>query len=710
LSGDVTTARRRLALPLSFARAVPAWGWLTALVVVSAGVRLVLARGMVGPWIMVDELIYSELAKSLASTGHFFVRGHATGTAFGFVYPLLLSPAWKAFSAVPQAYAAAKVINCYVMSLAAVPAYLIARRLVGQWLALLAAALAVAIPSMVYTGTLMTENAFYPLFLLAVLALVSYLERPTLLRALGALAATGLAFETRTEAVALLPAILAAPVLLSLYDRRGLRGLRDHRWLYGITAGLVVVLFAVQTVRGRSPLGLLGVYGEAGKESYSTSDVGRWLVYHVAELDLYVGVIPFAAFLTLAIIGYRLPRAYRAFLAASIPLCVFLLLVVAAFASHPDVARIEERNSFYLAPLLLIALVAWIDIGAPKSALAAGAAAVAAAALPGVIPYSSLINVSAVSDTFALLPLWWLQDKVVTLQEIPTVVVLASVLAALLFLLVPRRAVLALPVLVLLLFAVEQLPIEWGAHGVRQASARSLLAGIANGRRDWIDRAVGPHTNVPALWSGVTSPYTIWENEFFNRSIGPVYDLNGRLPGGLPERQARLNRSYGLIRGKTGRPLRAPYVLTDVSVSLRGRRLAEDKGTGMVLLRVKGPLRSQSLVSGLYPADTWSGRAASYTRFGCSGGTLRVTLESDPALFTRPQSVLARVGGRVVARTSVPPTGIALLTVPLTPRGRRCVATFAVGRTALPAVVTGGKNPDTRRLGTHFLRFDFRTG
>ena len=32
---------------------------------------------------------------------------------------------------------------------------------------------------MVYTGTLMTENAFYPIFLTAALALVLMLERPT---------------------------------------------------------------------------------------------------------------------------------------------------------------------------------------------------------------------------------------------------------------------------------------------------------------------------------------------------------------------------------------------------------------------------------------------------------------------------------------------------------------------------------------------------
>ena len=35
----------------------------------------------------------------------------------------------------------------------------------------------------------------------------------------------------------------------------------------------------------------------------------------------------------------------------------------------------------------------------------------------------------------------------------------------------------------------------------------------------------------------------------------------------------------------------------------------------------------------------------------------------------------------------------------------RCVVDFTVGRTIVPAAVTHGKNPDTRELGAHFLRF-----
>ena len=148
------------------------------MVFVSSVVRMSLGHRIVTPWIMVDELIYSELAKSLAAHGQFLIRG-VPSNGYGFVYPALIAPAFGLFHSVPQAYAAAKDINAVVMSLAAVPVYFLARRLVTARLALVAAALSLLIPSLLYTGMLMTENAFYPIFLLAALVLVLTLERPT---------------------------------------------------------------------------------------------------------------------------------------------------------------------------------------------------------------------------------------------------------------------------------------------------------------------------------------------------------------------------------------------------------------------------------------------------------------------------------------------------------------------------------------------------
>ncbi len=288
----------RRAVALDLVRAVPVWAWVTALVVVSALIRYALSRQAVAPWIMVDELIYSELAKSFAAHGHFLVRGQATA-AYWIVYPLLIAPAWAVFKAVPDAYAAAKAINSVVMSLAAIPAYLLARRVLSTPLALAAAVLAVSVPSMVYTATLMTENAFYPIFIATVLEIVVWLERPTATLTLVMLALVFVAFLTRAQAIAFGPAILTAPPLFVWAQRRGWRSLKPYWLTYGIVVAVGIGILAVQGARGRSPLGVLGAYAVAGNRHYEFWSVVKWLWYQIAELYLSLGVIPLAALIVL---------------------------------------------------------------------------------------------------------------------------------------------------------------------------------------------------------------------------------------------------------------------------------------------------------------------------------------------------------------------------------------------------------------------------
>ena len=88
---------------------------------------------------------------------------------------------------------------------------------------------------------------------------------------------------------------------------------------------------------------------------------------------------------------------------------------------------------------------------------------------------------------------------------------------------------------------------------------------------------------------------------------------------------------------------------------------------------------------------------------GSPGGRLAVTLQGDEALFKQPQTVVATSGGRVVGRTSIPVNGQKVLRVPLRPSANRiCTVRFTVGRTAVPGP------QDRRRLGAHFLSFDYR--
>ena len=207
------STRRRTA-----AIAHPAVAWLTGLVVISTLVRFALTWLIPVPWIFADELKYSELAKSFAATGSFAIRD-VPGLGLSPLYPLLISPAYALFDSVPHAYLAIRLINSLLMSLAAVPTYLLARRLVTRGWALTAAALTLLVPSLGYAGMVMTESLFLPLFLTTVLVVVAMLERPTVGRQLAALGLVGLALLTRPAAVALVPALLSAIAIVVAGDR-----------------------------------------------------------------------------------------------------------------------------------------------------------------------------------------------------------------------------------------------------------------------------------------------------------------------------------------------------------------------------------------------------------------------------------------------------------------------------------------------------------
>ena len=658
---------------------IPTWAWLAGIVVASALVRYLLARRVVAPWIFVDELIYSELAKSLADSGELAVRDVDAGGAYGVVYPLLIAPAWRAFDAVPDAYAAAKGINAVVMSLAAVPAYFLARRVVAPGTALVAAGFAVAVPSMAYTGTLMTENAFYPLFLAVTLALVAYLEAPSVGRAGLLLAALLVAFATRAQALALVPAVLTAPLLLAGLRRRGLTAFRDLYWL---VAGVLVVVLAVQLARGRSPNDLLGAYEPVSDRGYELGRTLRWLGYHVAELDLYVAAVPLLALVLLVLRARALPPAAQVFVAATLSLVVWMLVAVAMFASEvPEPPRVMERNTFYVVPLLVISLLVWLDLGAPRRRTRALAAAAAVAALPLALPFDRFLVSEATADTLALLPWWRVHDAGVDAAVLAVLAALLAAAAAGLALLRPGKALLAV---VAAAFAVTTGFAQFGGRGIETASRDALAAGIGTSDPDWIDRAVSRGAVVAIVWTGHQAPHTVWENEFFNRTVQKVIRTDTPLPGDLAEEP---------FAGAE-----APLAVSDGTAPLAGNPIAVDERHGLVLYGVGGPLGRIGSVTGLYPGDTWSGPRVEYRHDVCQeDAILDVLVRSDASLLGRPQTVAAP--GMSV---DVPPGETRELRVRLAPDEGRCRVVFRV-------TPTGRAPGDPRELGLHFERFLLRS-
>jgi hypothetical protein len=393
-----------------------------------------------------------------------------------------------------------------------------------------------------------------------------------------------------------------------------------------------------------------------------------------------------------------------AFLAATIAAAFWLLLLVSAFASR-FAERIQERNLFYLVPLVLIMLLAWIERGAPRPHRATAAAAIVAAGLPGVLPFARVIDFPAISETLMLLPLWRLVDAGLPVDAVSAVVVPVAMAAAALVVFLPRRLMLALPVVVLAYFVLALRPVE---QRVTRASANSFASGIGTGHPDWIDRTVPAGAEVAVLWAGGGDVYGVWQNEFFNRSVGTIYRLAEPLPGGFSQTQLAVDAQAGLLRGPDGRPVRPRYLLADQSFTPSGRIVARDHVHGLTLYELAGPLRSTWKVTGLYPEDTWSGREVTYTRYDCRGGSVDVSLRSDPSLFTEPTTVTARVEGRVAGRVTFAPAEERELPVVLVPRDGRCVVRFTVSPTAVPSELTLGANPDTRVLGAHFDGFEYR--
>jgi hypothetical protein len=679
---------------------VPDWAWLTGIVVVSATLRLWLVRGMPGPFVFVDELIYAELARSLAETGSFAVRGVST-TGYSILYPALLAPAYGLFDALTDAYAAAKATNAVAMSLAAVPAWLIARRVAGRWLSLLAAVIAVALPSMAYTATIVTENLFYPLAVLFAWTLVRVLERPSLGRVSVLAVAFLAAVATRSQAIGFVGAIMLAPLVLAVL-RRDARVVRSFAPLLAGIVGLAVLVLGAQLLRDRPLADLLGAYSVVGEGGYDVGQVLRFWLWHVEGLTLYVLVVPVVALVVLLVRAPRLTAAVQEHLAATVALLITSTLVVAAFASRFATDRVQDRYLFFLTPLLVAVLAAWVELGAPRPRVPLAVGSVLAVALVVAFPYTRFIGEPAKSDTFGLIPIWTANQHLLTGSYRVTVLVAAAALVSL-FVLVPAGRAIAVPLVLLGLFVVFSRPVWSGPQGVLRSGEGALFQGIRGIERGWIDARVPSDGDVAVLWTGRADRFTVNQNEFFNARVGDVYYTSQATPGGLGETRVTVD-SEGTVRTPDGGTVDTGYALLDGSIIPDGEAMARDQ-IGTTLWRLNGPLASLSKVSGLYPGDTWSGREVWWTRLHCTGGELVVALHSDPTLFEGQLThVLATLRGRPVARKAVPPVGNVTLRVPLEPVDGECRVRFSVTPTLVPAKVIPG-NTDERRLGVHFDAF-----
>jgi hypothetical protein len=578
---------------------------------------LSLATTRVANWfVMTDELYYERLAISVAQTGSILPRLHGEVVSnVNQLYPVLLSSVFGDGD-VPASLEAAHRLNAFVMATAAIPVYLLARRIGIGWLASLwIGALAVAVPWIVLSSFLLTEVVAYPAFCWALLGLTVATIRRTALADVMALASIALAVLARTHFFVLLPVLAVAVAADAVFETAGgLRPAGATLWqtrkpLLGayLALGLAAVVLAIGGDVSRA----LGSYAGTTDALQIDFDVLRLAAQQVAVLALGLAVLPFLLGTAWLIERLRAsaPVPERAFAAVGSATVVLLVLQVAAFNRHFGAGQVKDRYLFYAVPVVLVALAAavssprwpkWWALLVPTAVCVAGFSS-----LP--LPTYQKLNVDS--------PLAMLNDKILELAGslgwARVLLVLATLVGAQLLLMarlfLPTRAV-AIGLAALATFALpgqavyafDRLFAVNGTNGLPVTLDQGVVF-------DWIDRAVGGGGDVTMLrypanrgdyWAGVQY---WWDVEFWNESVVEDGSIGVGLPGPEP-----WTRAFDERTGAARRLAETVHVLvhqTDVRFRLAGKALVFDRDA--YLIEPERPWRASFVTRGIYP-DGWT--------------------------------------------------------------------------------------------------------
>ena len=566
-------------------------------VVGTVALYALLSLAVHGPRVHPDEERYLIAASSLVEGEGLKLRGEDYG--FGPLLALVLAGILRAAGSVDAAYDWFKAANALFFALVAVPVYLVARRVVSAWWALLAAALSIAIPSSISVATVMTESLSYLATAWALYAIAMALERPTVLRQLGVLAATAVAFLTRPQFGILYVTWVGALALLwwiAPWTRPRTRAELLGFWPTVLPPVLALVAFAAKLASGASASDSLGAYWELWR-GYDLLQVGKWFVYHLGDFAVYLAIVPLAV---VPIVLWELGRAGRAgsrraaaFVALFVAANVSGLLVVAAFTSTPwGYDRLHDRYGFYLLPLWLIGLVVWLAAGLPRPLVATAIGVVAALIVSFVLPFHQLANEAGIDTVPGAL---WVRIEAELAGPGPAsgrlalALFVVGLLAATAFLR-RRLALVALPVAVAITFAVTSY-FAWQ----RLISAPEDLVFAGGLERAWIDERLPHDASVTKLYvdtscESALERHALFLTEFFNSTVDRAAYVSGSVPDGLPIERVAVSRS-GALELSPGNPLRADYVYTQPGVELAGHRLGEGTAARLVLWQVDGPVR-----------------------------------------------------------------------------------------------------------------------
>ena len=595
LRAPVPEAVRRLRLP-----AVPSLVVLTAIVALAAVFRTVYGYATTMPIVLGDELIYTDLAKSIALHGEPLLRGDL---AFGYsiLQPAVMSPAYAVASNGATALEAIKIVNAIAVAATAIPAYLLARRIVSARWSLTVAALTVAAPWTAYAAFPMTEAISYLAFTSLALALAVTLERPTTRRQIVLLVLLAAAVAARSQALVLAASVVAAVVVDGLLGHR----LRDRVRELRVTLGAILAVVLVGAVVGAAGVPIpTGSYSVLYRSLTSVFAIAKWAIWSAGAFELALGGVALAAFpIALArLLRRNAMPAERAFGVTAITFAAGVLASVALLSASPYGLRIlHERSLFYVTPLVLTAFAHWLASGLQRPRTMTAVVAATALALPLTVPHRLLLTTTNDFDVPSSSFYRALHDH---LSGVPLLLLVAGLtVAAVGTLVLARRP--ALPVIsVVVAFLAVTATTDYATFQIHPRR-RARLPGSTGRCR----RAPRPRSSTSGSRCRV-SPVPRLQNPS-SRTSSSGQSSSTRGPIGSTDVYAPVNRdglaSPELTFGSggslllNGRPVVAPYVVIDSRQPVAGTAIARfdlsklgssfQSGASLTLWRALEPLR-----------------------------------------------------------------------------------------------------------------------
>jgi hypothetical protein len=650
---DVSVPRSTAAV--SRAAAIPARLLLCGIVAASFLLRFVAAIWHTTPLYFPDEYIYSGIARSLAEHGKPLIRGSSAHFP-AMLEPLLAAPFWLTHDTA-LAYRLTQAENAFAMSLAAIPMYLLVRRLGGgSWPALAAAALTVASPDLFFSSFVLADGIAYPLVLGAAYVGVCALAEPTRRLQLAFAALAVLATFARIQYVFLPLVFVGASLVVERGSVRATwRRFRLSLLLYAAPLALAA---------GLGPKRLLGYYSGVADLHVRPGDIAHWLGTDAMLLAYAASfaLVP-AALVGLAYaLGRPQSREECAFAALTVGLFLGLFAEAALYATNGS-DRFQERYLMVLLPLAFPAFWLWLRRGRPAR-LVVALLAVGLIGLSARVPLSGYTVGDAKQDSPFLMGVFRL-EKAVGVGDGSLFIALAAAVLACLAAAAAFRARLAWVAVGATLVA--SCAVSVGAVSFDHRVAENVRSTFLPPDASWVDHA--GVRGATLIQTPATPHARAHEQLFWNRSLTRLAFLDQASPidaFGYP--RVRVANDGRLTLG--GKTLRGPLAISNFAIraQLTGAEMVA-RGADYELWRPQDTPRLALFVGGLYHTG-WLAPAGHVTvwprRNGRVEGTLRIPL-SLPAAAKR--TVLHLEGPGVDRLVAVSPGQSRVLTVEVDSRG-----------------------------------------